>query len=173
MSVSSASRIRSSRLRLPLAASLVGAILIWPEAGIAQSNSPFAKFSGSWRGSGQVVGADGKHERISCRATYVISEEGKALSQSLVCASDSYRFDVRSDVAAEGENVRGQWQETTRNAMGNLVGQIADGDFQGSIGGSGFTAEMSLRMNGRKQEVNISPHGGDVAEVNIVLSREK
>jgi len=84
MLVSNMSRsIRSPHGRQLLATGLVSAALIWAQTGVAQSGGPFARFFGSWRGSGQVIGADGNHERITCRAHYVISENGGALSQAL------------------------------------------------------------------------------------------
>jgi hypothetical protein len=154
----------------PFAASLV-ALLALPQLVAAQSAGPFAKFDGNWRGSGQVTGADGRHERISCRAAYSIPPSGAALSQSLVCASDSYRFQVQSDVVViDGHSVQGRWQETTRNATGELLGQVSDGQFRGTVTGPGFTAEISIRMNGSKQAVVITPHGSNVANVDIVLS---
>ena len=146
--------------------------VLWPHTGVARSEGPFSRFSGAWRGSGEVVGSDGTRERIACRANYDIASGGAALSQSLVCASDSYRFDVRSNVVADGDKVQGQWQETTRNVTGNVLGQVADGDFEGNVSGPGFTAELSLKMTGRKQAVNITPHGGDIANVAIVLSHD-
>jgi hypothetical protein len=156
-----------------LLASLAGACLLWPHAVMAQETiGPFAKFDGGWRGAGRVSGADGKSERITCRAHYSIPPSGQALSQSLVCASDSYRFEVQSDVVVNGHDVVGQWQESTRNARGNLNGQVADGQFSGTVTGPGFTAEISLKMVGGKQAVNITPHGSDVARVDITLSRE-
>jgi hypothetical protein len=157
---------------LPTAALTVGLLLL-PQIGIAEPGGVFAKFLGSWRGSGQVVGVNGNSERIVCRATYVASHGGVALSQTLVCASDSYRIDVRSHVADTGRGVQGRWQETTRQVEGSLTGRVADGQFEGSIAGPGFTAEMSLRTNGRKQTVSIRPQGGDIAKVEIVLSRER
>ena len=79
---------------------------------------------------------------------------------------------MRSNVVADGDKVQGQWQETTRNVTGNVLGQVADGDFEGNVSGPGFTAELSLKMTGRKQAVNITPHGGDIANVAIVLSHD-
>lgn len=164
---------RRSRLAMSLSAAGIGGVALFcPQLALAQPEGPFSVFSGSWRGSGEVVGTDEKHERITCRAKYLVSSSGDSLSQALVCASDSYRFDVRSDVFAVGPQVRGQWQETTRNVAGNLVGRVSNGRFEGNISGPGFTAEMSVRSTGRKQEVDISPHGGDVAKVDIVLSRQ-
>ena len=99
------------------------------------------------------------------------SEGGAALSQTLVCASDAYRFDVKSFAIADGNNVEGHWEEATRNVTGHLIGQIDDGLFEGSITGPGFVAKMSLKTSGRNQLVTITPQGGDVAKVWVVLSR--
>jgi hypothetical protein len=173
MSISSISLSNRFFVRGPLlAAILASAPLIWPAAGVARAVGPFAGFAGSWHGSGQVVGTDGKRERITCRAEYSIQEGGAALSQSLVCASDSYRVDIGSYAVASGHDVQGHWQEATRQVQGNLTGQITDGNFEGNVAGPGFTAQTSIRTAGRKQEVKISPKGGDVAEVDIVLSRK-
>jgi hypothetical protein len=162
---------RAARV-LPTAALTVGLLLL-PQIGVAETGNPFAKFFGSWRGSGQVVGVNGNSERIACRATYLASHGGEALSQTLLCASASYRIDVRSYVADTGQGVQGRWQETTRHVEGSLSGRVADGQFEGSIAGPGFTAQMSIRTIGRKQTVSIRPQGGDIAQVEIVLSRER
>jgi len=167
MSIFSAARSKSAYFR----GLAVSAMVLWPLAGMAHMEGPFASFSGSWKGSGQVVGTDNKHERIACRANYSISEKGDALSQTLVCASDSYRFEISSYVVAEGRSVRGHWQETTRQVQGSLTGEVADGQFEGNVSGPGFTAELSLKAAGRKQLVSIKPQGGDIAKVEIVLIR--
>ena len=174
MSVISMVRLhRSSHGSSLLAASVVALLLGAPLAAAQPAAGPFTKFDGSWRGSGQVIGSDGKHEKISCRAHYSIPPSGNALSQSLVCASDSYRFEVQSDVVVtDGHSVQGTWQETTRRASGDLVGQVADGQFQGNVSGTGFTAEISVRMSGARQAVTIVPHGSNIAKVDIVMSRE-
>jgi hypothetical protein len=156
---------------LSLSAILAVAIVVAPQEGVARSAGPFANFSGNWRGVGEIVGADGKSESITCRARYDVSQAGAGLSQTLVCASDSYRFDIHSNVVADGESVKGDWQEATRNVSGNLNGSIQKGDFEGDVDGAGFTAQLSLRTSGRKQAVSIVPHGGDIGKVDIALTR--
>jgi hypothetical protein len=138
--------------------------------GAANAAGPFAGFIGNWHGSGQVVGSNGA-ERITCRAGYSSSSRGEALSQTLVCASDSYRFDIRSFVVSDDQAVQGHWEELTRSVTGNLVGRIVNGQFDGTVVGSGFTAAIALRISGRKQTVTIVPQGGDITKVDIVLSR--
>ena len=167
MSIFGAARSNSSYLR----GLVVSAAVLWPLAGMAHVDGPFASFSGSWKGSGQVIGTDNKHERIACRASYLISEKGDALTQTLVCASDSYRFEISSYVVAEGRSVQGHWQEKTRQVQGSITGEVADSQFEGNVAGPGFTAELSLRSAGHKQLVSIRPQGGDIAKVEIVLSR--
>ena len=155
-----------------LFAAVTCAGLSWTQISAADSTGPFAKFLGHWRGSGRVTSTSGAAERISCRATYTGSENGAGLSQTLVCASDSYRFDVRGYVVAKGQSVQGQWQEMSRNVAGHIVGKISDGEFDGTIAGSGFAAEMSIRSSTRRQTVVMRPRGGDIDKVDIILSRE-
>src|SRR6266705_4780690 len=100
-------------------------------AASAQSAGPFAAFAGSFRGGGEVLARDGHRERISCRATGAVGGGGRTLSQNIVCASDSYRFDIRGQAAAEGSEVRGEWQETTRGVSGAIAGRISDSHFNG------------------------------------------
>jgi hypothetical protein len=150
---------------------LAACCVAWPAFG-ARHAGPFAPFAGDWRGSGRVESSDGRSEPINCRARYDIAEGGTKLFQSLVCASDSYRFDIQCKVAAEGENVTGDWQETTRNVGGPLRGRVGDGDFEGSVDGPGFTATVSLRSNGRKQAVKIQPQAQSISAVIVTLRRE-
>jgi hypothetical protein len=95
------------------------------------------------------------------------------LSQTLVCASASARFDVRFNAVAEGGSVTGTWQETTRGVSGNLAGQIANGAFEGSVDAPGFGASVTYRSNGHAQTVVIRPNGGagGITSVEVSLRR--
>ncbi len=52
------------------------------------------------------------------------------------------------------------------------LGLAVDGEFEGTIAGSGFAAEMSIRSSNRRQTVVMRPRGGDIDKVDIILSRE-
>ena len=67
----------------------------------AAQSPPFAGLAGSWAGSGSISLSDGSKERLRCKATYQVSDGERRLQQSLRCASDSYRFDLNSDVASQ------------------------------------------------------------------------
>ena len=144
----------------------------WVQASAAHSMNPFTEFFGNWRGFGHLITSEGHSERINCRATYSESGSGKALSQSLVCASDSYRFDIHCYVVANDRGVEGYWQEATHNVTGQLTGQVEAGRFEGRIAGPSFTAQLSLKTTGGKQAVSITPQGSDIVRVDIMLSRE-
>ena len=157
-----------------LAAALAGAVLAWPQASVARHHEggPFARFAGDWRGAGQVVSTGGGAEMINCRARGDVSEGGESLSEALVCASASARFDIRFNAVAEGESATGTWQETTRGVGGNLSGQIANGAFEGSVQGPGFTASVSYRTNGHTQTIVINPNNaGGIARVEATMRR--
>jgi hypothetical protein len=156
---------------LLLAVSLGGAVLLGPQLAMADSEGPFAGLSGSWRGTGRILSGDGKGEKIACRATYEVSPDGINLGQSLVCASDSYRFDIRTSIFTDGQTLRGTWQETTRNASGNLTGEVSPGLIQSRVTAPGFAAEVSVKTSGRKQVVSINPEGKDIAQVDITMTR--
>lgn len=159
-----------SLVRSVAAIALLGGFALLSDGAAANPASPFAKFVGSWDGAGQVAGVNGSVETLRCRATYATPADAQ-LSQSLTCASDSYRIQIHSFVVAEGRSVEGHWEEATRQVTGHLAGTIADGRFEGSVSGTAFTAGLSLNAAGSKQTVVITPNGGDIARVNIVLSR--
>jgi hypothetical protein len=156
-----------------LASALAGAVLAWPQASVARHEGPFARFAGDWRGAGKVVTTDGRAEAIGCRARSDVSEGGASFSQALVCASASYRFDIRINVVADGDSAKGTWQETTRGAGGNISGQVANGVFAGSVDGPGFTASATYRSNGRTLAVEIRPNGGAGGIVSVEVSMRR
>jgi hypothetical protein len=172
MSLVSPSRVSRCRLEYLFAGAIAVAttVAVWPAECVA-ATSPFQAFVGDWVGGGRIVGSNGDRERIRCRASYSESKHGEALSQTIVCASASYRVDINSYLEASGRSVQGYWREDTRGISGELTGKIEDGRFEGAVNGPGFTAGVSLRSNGQRQAVNIEPSGGDIADVMIELHR--
>ena len=128
--------------------------LFYSPASHAQSG-PFAGMAGVWAGSGTVTLDDGSTERIRCRATYAVGNGGNGLNQSLTCASDSYRFNLSSNVVASGGSLSGTWSESSRGVNGNLEGRGGNGNFQVLASSPGFTANLSIRIAGNKQSVVI------------------
>jgi hypothetical protein len=123
-------------------------------ASYAQSG-PFAGLAGVWSGGGTVTLDDGSTERIRCRATYAVSRDGDGLNQSLTCASDSYRFNLASNVVASGGSLSGTWSESNRGVTGNLEGRAANGTFQVIASAPGFNANITLTTRGNRQSVVI------------------
>ena len=133
----------------------------------AQAQSgPFAGFEGSWSGNGTVSLASGTTEKIRCRATYAAS--GNALQQTLRCASDSYTFNLSSNVTSQGDRVSGNWSETSRGINGSLQGTAGGGQMQVFVEAAGFAANIALTTRGNKQSVSISSKG-EIKGVNITM----
>jgi hypothetical protein len=140
--------------RLILAAAALFAVSVSGSASYAQSG-PFAGMAGNWSGGGTVTLDDGSSERIRCRATYSVGAGGNGLNQSLTCASDGYKFNLSSNVTAQGSALSGSWSESSRGVNGSLEGHGSNGNFQVVASAPGFTANISLTTRGNKQSVVI------------------
>ncbi len=153
-----------------LAAAIFAAIAFQPID--ARAEGPFASLAGNWAGSGTISMKSGSQERIRCRAAYAIAPGGDSLTQTLRCASDSYKFNVDSTVTEDGGAISGSWTETTRNATGSVSGQIKGPLIEVLVTGVGFTAGISILTRGETQAVWIQPSGGtDVVGVKVALHR--
>lgn len=141
--------------RLVFAIATVLAASVWSDSGHAQAGGPFAGMAGVWSGGGTVTLEDGSTERIRCRATYAVGAGGSGLQQTLTCASDSYKFNLNSNVTAQGPTISGSWSETSRNINGNIEGRAGGGVIQVVASAPGFNANISLTTRGNKQSVVI------------------
>jgi hypothetical protein len=149
------------------------AVLVLSLSAATAEPGPFAGLAGSWSGGGTVALANGPRERIRCRAHYSVGGGGTSLQQSLRCASDSYRFDLSSNVQAQGAQISGTWSEASRNIQGVLFGQVQPGRISVNVTGPAFVANLSLATHGDKQSVTINSTGAQPAGATITLSRSK
>src|SRR5712675_3689800 len=148
----------------------VGAALMLSVSASHAQSGPFAGFNGSWSGNGTVALSDGTSERIRCKASYNVNSTGLGLKQTLHCASDSYKFDLSTDVTSEGNRIHGNWSEASRNLFGNLQGTAGGGQIEVLVEASGFAASVTLRTTGSKQTVQINSKG-EISAVNITMSK--
>ena len=151
-------------------AAAVGAALMFSTSASHAQSRPFAGFDGAWSGSGTVSLSDGSTERIRCRADYKVDGTGQGLKQNLRCASDSYKFDLSSDVTSQGDRISGNWSEASRNIFGNLQGTAGGGQIEVFVEANGFAADISLTTRGNKQLVSISSKG-EIRSVSINMVR--
>ena len=116
----------------------------------------------------QVALSDGTTERIRCKADYKVDGSGLGLKQNLRCASDSYKFDLTSDVTSQGDRISGRWSEASRNIFGDLQGTAGGGQIDVFVEANGFAANLSLKTNGNKQTVQINSKG-EIRGVTITM----
>ena len=144
--------------RLHIAAAVLFGLCAWPGAPAHAQSGPFAGMAGTWSGSGTVTLEDGSAERIRCRAHYAVS--GPRMNMTLLCASESYKFDLQGSVAAEGGGaIAGSWSESSRGINGSLQGRGGNGNFQVVASAQGFNAQISLTTRGNRQSVVIRGEG--------------
>jgi hypothetical protein len=141
-------------------------------ASAAAVTSPFRAMAGSWAGGGVIDMANGDQERLRCRAAYDVDGSGSAMRLNLKCASDSYNFDLASNVEYREGAISGQWSEATRNAPGTIEGRAAGDHIEAAARGQSFSADLSLTTRGNRQTISIRPQGGgEIRAVSLALER--
>ena len=132
--------------------------------------SPFASLVGSWRGSGAITLSSGAKERIRCQADYRLKSL-TATRLKLTCASDSYKFELESDVAATDGTLSGTWSERTRGVAGQIFGRISGSRIEIRAEGQTFSALLDMTTRGNRQSVSIRSPGSEMSGVSITLDR--
>lgn len=155
--------------KMVLSAAIGAALVLSASAGHAQSG-PFGNFAGSWAGTGTVELSDGSSERIRCRSSNSLADGGTGLQLTLRCASDSYKFDLSSNVQANGSSVSGNWSEASRGIAGTLDGKVSGGQIAVFVQAAGFAANLSVRATGSRQTVSITSQG-EIKSVSISMTR--
>src|SRR5215467_8107728 len=133
---------------------------------------PFSALNGSWAGAGTIKKSNGSSERIRCRSAFEIATTG-ILSLRMRCASDSYNFDLTANLAYEGGQITGSWQEATRNVNGGISGRSASEgrQVQAVAQAVGITSNITLTTRGNHQSVLIVTPGAEVPEITVSLER--
>ncbi len=155
--------------RLSAVCALGATVMLSMSAALAGAG-PFEGLAGVWTGRGTIQLEDGSTEKIRCKATYAVSGDANGLNQTLLCASDSYKFELRSHVLARNGALSGDWHETSRNVSGTLEGRAGNGQFNVDVSAPAFTAKLKLKTNGNRQDVVISSDG-QFRTASISLSR--
>jgi hypothetical protein len=152
-----------------VAAAGVLALVALPGQALAFS-SPFAPLSGSWSGGGVITMSSGVKERIRCRARYDVGGSGSNLDLTLRCASDSFKFELQSNVAHNNGAVSGTWAEMTRHVGGNIDGSARGNRIQVRVSGV-ISAMLAVNTNANHQSISIEAPGSEMSAVAISLSR--
>jgi hypothetical protein len=157
---------------LAIGASLIGASLaaLTTQPSKAADGS-LAHFAGNWSGGGKITVQNGSSERIRCRSSNSNNTSGNAMTMNLRCASDSYKFELASDITSDGSSISGSWNETTRGVMGSLSGKTTASTIQATANAVGFSASLAIRANGNSLSVSIRSPGSEISEVSISMTK--
>jgi len=131
---------------------------------------PFAALTGNWFGGGRISFSDGHEESLRCRASES-GGRGDNLQLNLRCASDSYTFELASDVTYQDGAISGSWNEATHNASGTLTGRANGHRIEAAARAPNFAANLALTTVGNRQTVQIRAAGSDIADVSLTMSR--
>ncbi len=164
--------LNNKGLTRTLAAAVTLGALALATAQVQASGSPFTGLSGSWSGGGSITMASGAKERIRCRANYSVDGSGSNLGLTLRCASDSFKFELQSNVAHSNGTVTGQWAELTRHVGGTIEGRASGNSIRVRVAGT-LSALLAVNTNANQQSISIEAPGSEMSSVAISLSRGK
>jgi hypothetical protein len=133
------------------------------------ADGPLSHFAGHWTGSGKITVKDGSSERIRCRSDN--NAKGDTLNLRLRCASDSYKFELASDIDYDKGAISGSWNETTRGVVGSISGKATATNIQAEASAVGFTAGLAIRSSGNSLSVSIRSPGSEISEVSITMAK--
>ncbi len=150
---------------LMLAVSLLAAT---PAA--AQDGSLFQRLGGTWSGAGTATVSNGAPEQLRCLAAYAPGGEANVQLQ-LVCASDSYKLQVRSNLERQGDRIDGNWSEASTGASGSVRGSIRGNRLDANVDGAGLTARLTLALRGQSQAVTLVSGEPLATSATVVLRR--
>jgi hypothetical protein len=157
--------------KLQSAAAGIGLVALLVLASVAHgAGGPFANMSGAWAGRGIVTLASGAKEAIRCRANYNVDNTAANLKLSLRCSSDSYKFELESNVAHSNGQVSGFWNEVTHRVGGTLAGKAVGDRLQMRVDGT-IAAMLEISTRADHQSVSIQSPGSPMTAVAISLSR--
>jgi hypothetical protein len=157
-----------SVLTVAAAGALLGVVAL--PTSVQAFTSPFTALSGSWSGGGTITMSSGAKERLRCRAKYDVDGGGSNLDLTLRCASDSYNFELQSNVAHNNGAVSGTWAEMTRRVGGNIEGSARGNNINVRVSGV-LSAMLEVNTNANQQSISIEAPGSEMSQVAISLSR--
>ena len=145
-------------------------VLLLSSVATAAPLGPFDGLTGSWSGAGTIDFKDGHSERLRCRADEV-GGRGDTFQLTLRCASDSYNFELSSDVTYQDGAITGSWSEATHNIKGPVTGSASGNRIDVSAKGQNFAANLRLTTMGNRQVVSINAAGTEISEVMLEMNR--
>jgi hypothetical protein len=144
---------------------------MFAHGGVLAAENPFAHLAGSWAGQGKITVKSGGSERIRCRGSYRAGQGGTTLTISLRCASDSYKFELASDVTYDNGNISGSWNESSRQVYGQLSGRATANNISAQASAVGVSAGISIATRGNSQTVVIRSPGSEISEISVTMAR--
>jgi hypothetical protein len=123
--------------------------------------NPFTPFAGSWSGTGTIQLSSGARERLKCRASFHVS--GRAMRLAVRCASDSYKFDLHSDLTYRAGRISGSFTETTRGISGSISGTASGGHITAVAEVASFPLNLSIQARGNRASISIQSSVGGAA----------
>ena len=89
----------------------------------------------------------------------------------LRCASDSYNFELASDLNYSDGAISGMWSEATRGAIGSISGTAAGDRIRAVAQSPAFQATLEFTTRSDQQLIKLQSPGSEILEFSIAMNR--
>ena len=142
-----------------------------PRPAPVQKDAPFKELPGRWVGEGRLGMKDGQTEKVQCRATYFVNAAGNELKQTIRCASQGGKVEVKSLVNAKDGKLSGTWNETVYNVGGDMTGEVTQRGFRIAVRSGDLTANMDVIVMNDRQVVEIQFFSETLRGLMLILKK--
>lgn len=129
-----------------------------------------ADLPGRWVGVGKVEFRDGDTDRMKCRITYRVRDQGK-LVQNIRCRSAKRRVEIKTQLIDNDGKITGAWRDRVYEMAGRIKGRRHGNQLKISLSSLFFNAALNIMMIGRQQTIEVTPRGSSMRRMHISLAR--
>jgi hypothetical protein len=161
--------LKSRVLRISRGAAVAMLVFSWATYTPAAAAGIFAAMGGAWQGDGSITWYTGETERLHCKATNDIAEDGYKIGQTLICANASlgepWKITSSLSYREAAGVVVGSWSESKYGMAGNLSGRASVSKIDARVrvaSNSNVSVQVIVTTNGNQQKVVMkvtSPEG--------------
>lgn len=128
-----------------------------------------ANLEGQWSGSGKIILANGKSERIRC------SGNGRQMTQNSVeqqfqCASTDKQFFFSTSIQFSGSTARGRWSAPDRS--GTMEGTASSSSMRLHLASASGEGDLSATIGACSQSLTVTGWSNELKSLSVSLKKD-
>lgn len=127
-------------------------------------------YSGTWRGTGEIVLKDGRRESVNCKVQSTVEVNGTRAYHKVKCKSDSKKINVRINLVANERYVTGNWSASGA-VEGDIKGSVHGKSLRVQLSGHRISASLNLSASHCRQSMVLNGKIGKIRKISVQLKK--